>query len=155
MPDRPGWKGPPGYTRNEDKDARPAWSLRPHWKGPPGHTAMKTRLRNMESWRKQPFPTLKWICRMCEAEFPNRDTLDKHIDLLHGQYRFYSTWLSGVYSLSPYVVSPAEKRGVIEHFAAVQQGAVSVAEYEPYVPLPDREWQLKQFYFYLQFCNSE
>ena len=69
---------------------------------------MKPRLRKMESWRKEPLPTLKWTCRMCEAEFPNVELLNKHIDLLHGQYRFYSTWLGGSYSQSPYVVSPTE-----------------------------------------------
>ena len=68
---------------------------------------------------------------MCEAEFPNVETYQKHIDLLHGQYRFYSTWLGGVYSQYPYVISPTEKRGCVEHFAAVQQQAVSVAEDEP------------------------
>ena len=92
---------------------QPAWTQRPHWEGGPGHSAMKPRLRNMESWRKQPLPTLKWTCRMCEAEFPNKILLGKHIDLLHGQYRFYSTWLGGVDSLSPYVVSPIEKRAGI------------------------------------------
>ena len=69
----------------------PAWTRRPCWEGRPGHSAMKPRLRNMESWRKQPLPTLKWTCRMCEAEFPNVETLDPRTDLLHGQYRFYST----------------------------------------------------------------
>jgi hypothetical protein len=66
-----------------------AWTQRPCWEGGPGHSAMKPRLRNMESWRKLPLPTLKWTCRMCEAEFPNVETFDKHIDLLHGQYRFF------------------------------------------------------------------
>ena len=88
---------------------------------------------------------------MCEAEFPNVETLDKHIDLLHGQYRWYSTWLGGAYSLFPYIVSPTEKRGCIEHFAAVQQEAVSVAADEPYVALPDQAWQLKQFWAYLRY----
>ena len=94
-----------------------AWTQRPCWPGPPGHSAMKPRLRDMEIWRKEPLPTLMWTCRMCEAEFPNRETLIEHINLLHGQYRFYSTWLGGVYSQAPYIVSPTEKRAVIEHFA--------------------------------------
>ena len=102
----------------------PAWTRRPCWEGRPGHSAMKPRLRHMESWRRQPLPTLKWTCRMCEAEFPNVETLDQHIDLLHGQYRFYSTWLAGSYCKCPYVISPTEKRGCVEHFAAVQQQAV-------------------------------
>ena len=42
----------------------PAWTRRPCWEGRPGHSAMKPRLRNIESWRKQPLPTLKWTCRM-------------------------------------------------------------------------------------------
>ena len=73
---------------------------------------------------------------MCEAEFPNVKTLDRHIDLLHGQYGFYSTWFCGTYSQRPYVFSPMEKRGCVEHFAAVQQQVTSVAEDEPYVELP-------------------
>ena len=74
---------------------------------------------------------------MCEAEFPNVETLDKHIDLLHGKYRFYSTWLGGVYSHSPYVISPTEKRGCKVHSAAEQQQAETVAEDEPYVEITD------------------
>ena len=92
---------------------------------------------------------------MCEAEFPYVETLAENIYLLHGQYPFYSSWLGGVYSLSPYVVSPTEKRGVIEHSAAVQQGAISVAEDEPYMAFPDREWQLKQFFFYLTYWQAK
>ena len=117
---------------------------------------MKPRLRNMESWRKQPLPTLKWTCRMCEAEFPNVETLDQHIDLLHGQYRFYSTWLGGAYSKCPYVISPTEKRGCVEHFAAVQQQAVCVAEDEPHMKLPAQEWQRRQLWAYLyETCGNE
>ena len=48
-----------------------------------------------------------------------------------------------------YVISPTEKRGCVEHFAAVQQQAVSVAEDEPYTGLPDPEWQRKQLWAYL------
>ena len=93
---------------------------------------------------------------MCEAEFPNVETLDQHIDLLHGQYRFYSTWLGGAYSQCPYVISPTEKRACIEHFAAVQQQAVSAAENEPYVELPEQEWQQKQLWAYLyEICANE
>jgi hypothetical protein len=135
---------------------QPAWTQRPCWEGRPGHSAMKPRLRKQELWRKQPLPTLKWPCRMCEAEFPNAQTLDKHIDLLHGQYRFYSTWLGGTYSQCPYVVSPTEKRGCIEHFAAVQQHDTSVAEDEPYVEFQDQAWQQKQFWAYLyETCANE
>ena len=135
---------------------QPAWTQRPCWEGRPGHSAMKPRLRKLESWRKQPLPTLKWTCRMCEAEFPNVEMLDNHIDLLHGQYRFYSTWLGGTYSQCPYVISPTEKRGCVEHFAAVQQQATSVAEDEPYVELPDQEWQRKQFWAYLyETCGND
>ena len=93
---------------------------------------------------------------MCEAAFPNVETLEQHIDLLHGQYRFYSTWLGGSYSQSPYVVSPTEKRGCIEHFAAVQQQAVCVAEDEPHVNLPAQEWQRKQLWAYsYETCGNE
>ena len=93
---------------------------------------------------------------MCEAEFPNVETLDKHIDLLHGQYGFYGDWLAGAYSQCPYVTSPTEKRGCVEQFAAVQQHAVSVAEDEPYVKLPDEAWQRKQFWAYLyETCASK
>ena len=93
---------------------------------------------------------------MCEAEFPNAKTLNKHIDLLHGQYRFYSTWLGGAYSKCPYVISPTEKRGCVEHFAAVQQQAVCVAEDEPYVHLPCRESQRKQLWAFLyETCCHE
>jgi len=135
---------------------QPAWTHRPCWEGRPGHSAMKPRLRKLESWRTQPLPTLKWTCRMCEAEFPNVEMLDNHIDLLHGQYRFYSTWLGGTYSQCPYVISPTEKRGCVEHFAAVQQQATSVAEDEPYVELPDQEWQRKQFWAYLyETCGND
>ena len=92
---------------------------------------------------------------MCEAEFPNVDTLDQHFDLLHGQYRFYSTWLGGAYSKSPYVISPTEKRGCVEHFAAVQQQAVCVAEDEPHMKLPAQEWQRRQLWAYLyETCGN-
>ena len=135
---------------------QPAWTKRPCWEGRPGHSAMKPRLRRLEAWREEPLPTLKWTCRMCEAEFPNVETLDKHIDLLHGQYRFYSTWLAGAYSQCPYVPSPTEKRGCVEHFAAVQQRATSVAEDEPFVQLPDQASRLKLFWSFLyeQFSNG-
>ena len=93
---------------------------------------------------------------MCEAEFPNVETLDQHTDLLHGQYRFYSTWLGGAYSKCPYVISPTEKRGCVEHFAAVQQQAVSVAEDEPHKKLPAQAWQRKQLWAYLyETCGNE
>ena len=78
-----------------------AWTKRSCWDGPPGHSAMKPRKRDLQPWREQPLPTLKWTCRMCEAEFPNVETLARHIDLIHGQYRFYSTFLGGTYSQSP------------------------------------------------------
>ena len=95
---------------------------------------------------------------MCEAEFPNIETLNQHIDLLHGQYRFYSTWLGGVYSKRPYVISPTEKRGCVEHFAAVQQQAVCIAEDEPHVEKTImgkkgnaewQEWQRRHLWAYL------
>ena len=70
---------------------------------------------------------------MCEAEFPNEETLEQHIDLLHGQQRFYSTWLFGTYSKCPYIVSPTEKRGVMAQFAATQQHNTSAADDEPHV----------------------
>ena len=54
---------------------QPAWTKRPCWEGRPGHSAMKPRLRKLEAWREQPLPTLKWTCRMCEAEFPNIEML--------------------------------------------------------------------------------
>ena len=128
---------------------QPAWTQRPCWEGRPGHSAMKPRLRKQGSWRKQPLPTLKWPCRMCEAEFPNVGMLDKHIDLLHGQYRFYSTWLGGVYSQCPYVVNSTEKSDCVLHFAAVQQHDTSVAEDEPYVELQNQAMQRKQLLVYL------
>ena len=93
---------------------------------------------------------------MREAEFPNVETLDQHTDLLHGQYRFYSTWLGGAYSKCPYVISPTEKRGCVEHFAAVQQQAVCVAEDEPHMKLPAQAWQRRQLWAYLyETCGNQ
>ena len=105
---------------------------------------MPPRLRKQESWRKEPQPTLKYTCRMCEAEFPNRTSLMDHIDLNHGQCRFYSTWLYGCYSLGPYIVSPTEKRSCLEHFATAQQTSTRNPENEPYTKMLDRAVQRKQ-----------
>ena len=149
-----------GCPEGDDKDAnqvllylsrgsRPAFTQRPCWEGPPGHSAMPPRLRKQEAWRKEPHPTLKYPCRMCEAEFPNRATLVKHINLLHGQCRFYSTWLYGNYSLSPYIVSPTEKRLCLEHFATAQQTSTINLENELDAELPDQAVQQKNLFTYL------
>ena len=93
---------------------------------------------------------------MCEAEFPNQETLLEHINLLHGQYRWYSTCLGGHYSLSAYYASPTEKRACVEHFAASQQEATGDHENEAYAPLMDQETQRKQFWAYVYgSCANE
>ena len=83
---------------------------------------------------------------MCEAEFPNRLALIEHIELLHGQYRFYSIFLSGSYSLSAYCVSPTEKRNCVEHFAASQQEDTLLPDNEPSAELLDQALQRKQLW---------
>ena len=86
---------------------------------------------------------------MCEAEFANREALIRHIDLLHGQYRFFSIFLSGCYSLSAYCVSPTEKRSCVEHFASAQKEGTLIPENEPFVELLDPAVQRKQLWAYL------
>ena len=122
------------------------------WTGPPGHSAMPPRLRCQKSWRREPLPILKYPCRMCEAEFPDRNALLQHIDLVHGQYRFYSTFLAGSYSMSAYFVSPTEKRSCIEHCAQIQQEALLIPEDDAAVDLPDEAIQRKQLWSYL--CHT-
>ena len=49
-----------------------------------------------------------------------------------------------------------ERRGCIEHFAAMQQDAVFAAENKPYVKLPRLNLQRKQFWAYLyETCSNE
>ena len=110
---------------------------------------MPPRVRGEEHRRKAPLATLKYPCRMCEAEFPNREALLSHINFLHGQVRFYSTWLYEVYSKSPYVVNSTEKRSCVEHFAAAQRGGPLIPEDEAYTDFTDQAVQRKQLWAYL------
>ena len=101
-------------------------------------------------------PTLKWPRRMCEAEFANVGSLSDYIDFLHGQYRFYSTFLAAAYSQSPYLVTPTEKHMCVEHFAMVQQHVLSIPRNESYARSPDPNLQLKQFWDYLyETCRND
>ena len=58
---------------------------------------------------------------MCEAEFPDLPKLEQHENLVHGGARWVRSVCAGLLEVEPYVVSPAEKRAVVERFAYAQQ----------------------------------
>ena len=82
---------------------------------------------------------------MCEAEFPNEKSLERHIDLIHGGERTYRSAIFGFCELEPYVTSPTEKRSCIERFAMAQESATK-PETEPYMTPAAEELQRKSFF---------
>ena len=102
--------------------------------GMPQHSAMPPRLRDRSPWFRGALPTLQFSCQMCEAEFPNRQRFEQHVDKIHGTSRWYQCALVNRLSIQPYVVSPTEKRKVIKRFAASQHFATMDPENEPYQP---------------------
>ena len=110
--------------------------------GPPGHAAMPPRLRDRSSWVTAAHPTLRFACKMCEAEFPNRKAMQTHIDMTHGTHRWYVSALNTFLELSPYVPTCTEKRAVVERFSNAQQHASVDPENESHRVQPSPEAQL-------------
>ena len=69
---------------------------------------------------------------MCEAQFPNSESLAKHIDMIHGTERWYSGAVELNLSLAPYIASHTEKRAGIEQFAKAYQFANTKLGNGPY-----------------------
>ena len=87
-----------------------AWQRRPCNHGPPRHSAMPARLRDRSGWFQCPAPALQYACRMCEAEFPNRETFKAHQSRVHGGQRWYQSQCVARCELEPYQPSPTEER---------------------------------------------
>ena len=131
---------------------QPAWLRRPCHKGPPGHAAMPARLRRKNVWCKGPAPSLKRCCKMCEAEFANKQALLDHVGLVHGGERWYASAVASLVSLEPYISSPVEQRACLERFAHAQQHSTLDPENAPYCePL---EPQSQRHLFYDRLCEA-
>ena len=87
-----------------------AWQRRPCNRGPPRHSAMPARLRDRSEWFQCPAPALQYACRMCEAEFPDREAFKAHQGRVHGGQRWYQAQYVARCELAPYRPSPTEER---------------------------------------------
>ena len=87
-----------------------AWRDRPCNRGPPRHSAMPARLRDRSAFFAGPEPALHYTCRMCEAEFPNREAFEVHQARVHGGQRWYQSQYEARCELGPYLPSPTEER---------------------------------------------
>ena len=105
-----------------------AWQRRPCNRGPPRHSAMPARLRDRSAFFAGPEPALHYTCRMCEAEFPNREAFEVHQARVHGGQRWYQSQYVARCELEPYLPSPTEERQ-----ASGRQGSAP----DPHPPSPE------------------
>ena len=113
---------------------------------------MPARLRNTVLRCKGAAPSLKRCCKMCEAEFANRQSLLDNIGLVHGGERWYASAVAGLVSVEPYIASTVEQRACLECFAHAQQHATLDPENAPYCdPL---EPQAQRQLFYDRICEA-
>ncbi|CAK0814408.1 unnamed protein product, partial [Prorocentrum cordatum] len=120
-----------------------AWQRRPCNRGPPRHSAMPARLRDRSEWFQCPAPALHYACRMCEAEFPNREAFKAHQGRVHGGQRWYQSQYVARCELEPYQPSPTEERQVVARFHISQCCATVDPVDEPFVPKPEPEVQMQ------------
>ncbi|CAK0895070.1 unnamed protein product, partial [Prorocentrum cordatum] len=118
-----------------------AWQRRPCNRGPPRHSAMPARLRDRSDWFQCPAPALQYACRMCEAEFPNREAFKAHQSRVHGGQRWYQSQYVARCELEPYQPSPTEERQVVARFHISQSCATVDPVDEPFVPKLNSEVQ--------------
>ncbi|CAK0850189.1 unnamed protein product, partial [Prorocentrum cordatum] len=118
-----------------------AWQRRPCNRGPPRHAAMPARLRDRSEWFQRPAPALHYACRMCEAEFPNREAFKARQGRVHGGQRWYQSQYVARCELEPYQPSPTEERQVVARFHISQCCATVDPVDEPFVPKPEPEVQ--------------
>ncbi|CAK0817607.1 unnamed protein product, partial [Prorocentrum cordatum] len=118
-----------------------AWQRRPCNRGPPRHSAMPARLRDRSEWFQCPAPALHYACRMCEAEFPNREAFKAHQGRVHGGQRWCQSQCVARCELEPYQPSPTEERQVVARFHISQCCATVDPVDEPFVPKPEPEVQ--------------
>ncbi|CAK0792583.1 unnamed protein product, partial [Prorocentrum cordatum] len=118
-----------------------AWQHRPCDRGPPRHSAMPARLRDRSEWFQCPAPALHYACRMCEAEFPNREAFKARQGRVHGGQRWYQSQHVARCELEPYQPSPTEERQVVARFHMSQCCATVDPVDEPFVPKPEPEVQ--------------
>ena len=89
---------------------------------------------------------------MCEAEFPNKQSLLDHIGLVHGGERWYASAVASLVSVEPYIASPVEQRACLERFAHAQQHATLDPENAPYFEA--LEPQAQRLMFYDRLCEA-
>ncbi|CAK0862279.1 unnamed protein product, partial [Prorocentrum cordatum] len=118
-----------------------AWQRRPCNRGPPRRAAMPARLRDRSDWFQCPAPALHYACRMCEAEFPNREAFKAHQGRVHGGQRWYQSQYVARCELEPYQPSPTEEGQVVARFHISQCCATVDPVDEPFVPKPEPEVQ--------------
>ncbi|CAK0847613.1 unnamed protein product, partial [Prorocentrum cordatum] len=118
-----------------------AWQRRPCNRGPPRHSAMPARLRDRSEWFQCPAPALHYACRMCGAEFPNREAFKAHQGRVHGGQRWYQSQYVARCELEPSQPSPTEERQVVARFRISQCRATVDPVGEPFVPKPELEVQ--------------
>ena len=101
MPSEEVSPGPCSESNPVKEHLHQAMNCHPCHDGLPGHSAMPVRLRKRAPWFECPMPTLKFSCKMCEAEFPNNATMLDHKEMLHGGCRWYYSALCGLLEVQP------------------------------------------------------
>ncbi|CAK0880981.1 unnamed protein product [Prorocentrum cordatum] len=95
------------------------WPARPRDCGLAGAAAMPPRLRREP--RGEAPPCLPRACHLCEASYPTKEALQKHVRRVHGgDQRAREAWLS-LESEKPHFVETAGKRRIPMHFAQSYQ----------------------------------